>query len=367
MKKIVLTGACGALGMSLREPLARMAESLVSVDVAPAPGTLLPNETFVQADVARMDQIGPLLEGAEMVVHFAAIVDERPFEELLGPNFVGAYNVWEAASQHGLRRVVYASSIHAVGMHATADGIDTEAPHRPDTFYGLAKCFAEDLGRMYWEKRGLESVCLRILSCTPEPQNARALGTWLSHGDMIRLVERAIDTPTTGFSVIYGVSANDRAPVSNARVGFLGYRPQDNAEDWAGTLLAKAGPADPRDLAQMRLGGPFAAVPLGESGMAALRRMSEGKAGGTGAKKAAAKAKASPAAKAEVAKAEPARPEPAKPKPAAKGKPASGAKAAAPAGSAAEPVTAGPRKKAAAKGKAAAGPKDKPKGKSRKK
>ena len=71
---------------------------------------------------------------------------------------------------------------------------------------------------MYWEKRGLESVHLRILSCTPEPQNTRALGTWLSHADMIQLVERAIDTPTVGFSVIYGVSANIRAPVSNARL-----------------------------------------------------------------------------------------------------------------------------------------------------
>ena len=277
MKKIVLTGALGALGMCLRAPLARIAERLVSVDVKDAPDDLLPNEEYVRADVAKMDEIGPLLDGAEMVVHFAAIVDERPFDELLGPNFVGAYNVWEAACRHGLRRVVYASSIHAVGMHETAAGIDTAVAHRPDTFYGLAKCFAEDLGRMYWEKRGLESVCLRILSCTPEPQNVRALGTWLSHGDMVRLVERAIDTPTVGFTVVYGVSANTRAPVSNARVSFLGYRPQDNAEDWAPALFAKAGLADPQDPAQMRVGGPFAAVPLGESGVAAIRRMTEGK------------------------------------------------------------------------------------------
>lgn len=277
MKKIVLTGACGALGMQLRAPLARLAESLVSVDIAPAPATLLANETFAQADVAQMDQIAPLLEGAEMVVHFAALVDEAPFEDLLGPNFIGAYNVWEAAYRHGLRRVVYASSVHAVGMHPSADGIDTTATHRPDTFYGLAKCFAEDLGRMYWEKRGLESVCLRIMSCTPEPQNVRALGTWLSFGDLIQLVERAIDSPTVGHTIAYGVSANTRAAVSNARVGFLGYRPQDNAEDWAEELFAKAVAPDAHDLAQTRLGGPFAAVPLGESGIAAIRRMTEGK------------------------------------------------------------------------------------------
>ena len=273
MKKIVLTGARGALGSALREPLSKLADNLLSTDILPAPDDLLPNETYAVADIAQMDQIGPLLAGAEMVVHFGAIVDEKPFEELWGPNFVGAYNVWEAAFQHGLRRVVYASSIHAVGMYPTNAGIDTDVPHRPDTFYGLAKCFAEDLGRMYWEKRGLESVCLRILSCTAVPQNARALGTWLSRPDMIQLVERSIDTPTVGFTVAYGVSANTRAPVSNARVPFLGYRPQDNAEYLAEPLLAGAGTPDPQDLAQTRVGGPFARVKLGQSGVAAIRKM----------------------------------------------------------------------------------------------
>lgn len=275
LTKLVLTGARGNLGTVLREPLSQMCETLVTTDIRKAPDDLLPNEHYVQADLARMEEIDPLLKGADMVIHFGAIVDEKPFEELLGPNFVGAYNVWEAAHRHRVKRVVYASSIHAVGMYPTNAGIDTEVAHRPDTFYGLAKCFAEDLGRMYWEKRGLESVHLRILSCTPAPQNTRALGTWLSYGDLVRLVTRAIDSPTTGFSVVYGVSANTRAPVTNARVPFLGYQPQDNAETHAPALFAKAPPADPHDLALTRVGGPFAAIPLGESGLAAIKAMTE--------------------------------------------------------------------------------------------
>ncbi len=278
MKKIVLTGACGNLGAVLREPLSKLAGKLVSTDIAEPPAKLLPNEAFHRADLAEMDQVAPLLEGADMVVHFGAYVDEGPFEKLWRPNYIGAYNIWEAAHRHGLRRVIYASSIHAVGMEASNAGADTDTPHRPDTFYGLAKCFAEDMGRMYWEKRGLETVCLRIFSCTPEPQNVRALGSWLSYGDLVRLVERSIDTPTVGFTVAYGVSANTRAPVSNHKVGFLGYRPQDNAEDWAEALFAKATRPDPQDLAQTRLGGPFASVPLGESGIAGIKKMSEGKA-----------------------------------------------------------------------------------------
>jgi uronate dehydrogenase len=277
LTKIVLTGACGNLGNALRAPLSKMANKLVSTDIRPAADNLLSNETYVQADVAHMDQIAPLLAGAEMVVHFGAFVDEGPFEKLLGPNYIGAYNIWEAAYQHGLRRVVYASSIHAVGLSETNKGIDTDEPHRPDTFYGLAKCFAEDLGRMYWEKRGLEAVCLRILSCTPEPHNVRALGTWLSYRDMVQLVQRSVDSPTVGFTVAYGVSANTRAPVSNHKVGFLGYQPVDNAEDWADALFAKAVTPDPQDPAQMRLGGPFASVPLGESGLAGIAAMTKGK------------------------------------------------------------------------------------------
>lgn len=275
--KLVLTGARGNLGNELRPALARMCRELVTTDIREAPADLLPNETYVQADVAKMDEVAPLLKGADMVVHFGAIVDEKPFDELFGPNYLGAYNIWEAAHIHGVRRVVYASSIHAVGLCETNRGIDTDEPHRPDTFYGLAKCFAEDLGRMYWEKRGIEAVCLRILSCTPEPQNVRALGTWLSYRDMVQLTVRAVETPTVGFTVAYGVSNNDRAPVSNHKVGFLGYQPQDNAEDWAEALFAKAVQADPTDLAQTRLGGPFASVKLGESGIAGIQAMTKGK------------------------------------------------------------------------------------------
>jgi uronate dehydrogenase len=272
-KKIVLTGACGTLGMEIRATLAALTDQLVSVDIADAPKELLENEVFVQADCAKFDEVLPLMEGANMAVHFASIPDERPFEDLLGPNFLSSYNVWEAGHRHGVQRVIYASSVHAVGMHENSAGIDVDADHAPDTFYGLAKCFAEDLGKLYWAKRGMESVHLRIFSCTKVPQNARALRTWLSYDDLRQLVDRAVTATTTGFTVIFGISNNDRAPVNNAKATFLGFRPKDNAENWADSLLASAPPADPSDRAQLYLGGPFATVPLGESGVAGIKAM----------------------------------------------------------------------------------------------
>ena len=270
MKKLVLTGAAGRLGSYLREPLSKMCDVLVSTDIAEDVGTLYPGEAYVSADLADLDAMVALLDGADMVVHFGAVGDEAPFEQILGPNIVGAYNIWEAAYRNGVRRVVYASSIHAVGMHPKTDFIGTDAPHRPDTFYGLAKCFAEDLASLYWDKRGIESVCMRILSCA-QVGNPRAVGSWLSYDDLVHLVQRAIDTPVTGFSVIYGVSNNDRSPVDNSKASFLGFRPKDNAEQFAEAIFAEAGPLDPTDKGNMCHGGPFAAIELGNSGLAVLK------------------------------------------------------------------------------------------------
>ena len=274
LNKIVLTGAAGKLGGVLRAPLSQMCRELVTTDIADSIADLHPNETYTKADLSDLDQVMGVMAGADMVVHFGAIGDEAPWDDILQSNIVGAYTVWEAAYRHKVRRVVYASSIHAVGMHPKTDFIDTTARHRPDTYYGLAKCFAEDLASLYWDKRGVESVCMRIYSCEATVNNARALGTWLSHGDLIRMVKASIETPTTGFTIVWGVSDNDRVPVDNSRASFLGYRPQDNAEVHATRILAQAAPMDPQNPEDMCHGGPFAVVPLGESGVAMIKARS---------------------------------------------------------------------------------------------
>jgi len=269
MKKIILTGAAGRLGSYLREPLTKLADQLVSTDIIDDIGDLYPGESYAKADLRSLQEIIEVTKGADMIVHFGAYGDEAPFEQILGPNIVGAYNVWEAAYQNSVRRVVYASSVHAVGMHSRTDGIDLNASHKPDTFYGLAKCFAEDLASLYWDKRGIESVCMRIFSCA-QVTNARALGTWLSYDDLIHLVEQSINTPVTKFTVVYGISNNDRCPVDNRKADYLGYRPKDNAEQLADAILAETPPLDLHDPEHLYLGGPFSSVELGNSGVASM-------------------------------------------------------------------------------------------------
>ncbi len=269
MKKLVLTGAAGRLGSYLREPLSKMCDQLVSTDIADDIGQLYDGETYMKADLSSLDAMMEVISGADMVVHFGAIGDEAPWDGILQSNIIGAYNVWEAAYRHGVKRVVYASSVHAVGMHLKTDTIGLDAPHRPDTYYGLAKCFAEDLASLYWDKRGVEAVCMRIFSCA-QANNARSIGTWLSYDDLIHLVERSIDSPVVGFTVVYGISNNDRAVVDNSKAGHLGYRPKDNAEVFAKEVFADTPPLDNKDLANLCIGGPFATVELGNSGVAAL-------------------------------------------------------------------------------------------------
>jgi uronate dehydrogenase len=269
MKKLVLTGAAGRLGSYLREPLSKMCDTLVSMDLADDVGKLYPGETYVKADLSSLDAMLDLLKDADMVVHFGAIGDEAAWDDILQSNIIGAYNIWEAAYRNGVKRVVYASSVHAVGMHKKTDTIGLDAPHRPDTYYGLAKCFCEDLASLYWDKRGVESVCMRIFSCA-QANNARSIGTWLSYDDLIHLVERSVDSPVVGFTVVYGISNNDRAVVDNSKAGHLGYRPKDNAEDFAKEGFGDTPPLDNKDRANLCIGGPFATVELGNSGAAAL-------------------------------------------------------------------------------------------------
>jgi len=276
MKKLVLTGAAGQLGSRLREPLSKMCDTLVSTDLADDVGTLYEGETYVKADLSSLDAMVDLLKGADMVVHFGAIGDEAPWDDILQSNIIGAYNVWEAAYRNGVKRVVYASSVHAVGMHKKTDTIGLDAPHRPDTYYGLAKCFSEDLASLYWDKRGIESVCMRIFSCAPAT-NARSIGTWLSYDDLIHLVERSVDSPVVGFSIVYGISKNDRAVVDRTKPAHLGYRPKDNAEQFAKEIFAKTPPLDNTNLANLCIGGPFATVELGNSGVAGIKQMSAAK------------------------------------------------------------------------------------------
>lgn len=258
-RRILLTGAAGNLGCHLRRGLAPLAETLRLADIRPL-GEAAANEELLQIDLADREAALAASRDCDAIVHFAGHPREQSFAEILADTLPASYHVFEGARLNGVRRVVYASSIHAVGFWPVEAVPDTRAAHRPDTFYGLTKTFTEDLASLYWDKFGVESVMLRICSCFPEPVDRRMLWSWLSFADCVRLVEAALLAPRVGFSVIYGTSANAAAAVSNAHATHIGFAPGDSADGHAAAVLQATPRPDPMAVGTRVVGGGFAAT-----------------------------------------------------------------------------------------------------------
>ncbi|MFC3088624.1 NAD-dependent epimerase/dehydratase family protein [Tabrizicola soli] len=254
--RILLTGAAGRLGTELRRGLAPLCRQLRLADVVRITD-LAPNEEALRFDLADMEATIAACEGVDAIVHFGGVPLERPWDQILNGNIRGSYHIYEGARKHGVGRVVYASSVHAIGYHRLEDRIDADAPHRPDGLYGLSKCFVEDLGRLYWDKFGIETAALRIFSSFPEPADRRMLWSWLSFDDCNRLVTAALTAPRVGFTLSFGLSGNAVKPVDNRLAGHLGYIPQDNTEAFRAVVEAKHPVPDPKAPAVQHLGGWF--------------------------------------------------------------------------------------------------------------
>jgi uronate dehydrogenase len=237
-KPVLLTGASGALGRQLTRALAAEGLTLRLTDIAPFPDALPANATFTKADLEDGVAILRLAEGVGTILHFGGVSVERPFEEVLGPNIRGLYHIYEAARREGAR-VVFASSNHSIGFHERAETLDADCAFRPDGYYGLAKAYGELMGRMYWDKHGVENVNLRIGSSFPEPIDARMLATWLSYADLCRLVHRCTVAEATGHAVIWGASDNSRTWWRRDHRGRVGWAPADTADVFAGQLSGK--------------------------------------------------------------------------------------------------------------------------------
>jgi uronate dehydrogenase len=164
--------------------------------------------------------------------------------------------------RHGAGRIVYASSNHAVGRTPASDGLlGTDARPRPDTFYGVAKVTAEALLSLYADRHGIDAVSCRIGSFLERPTSRRALATWLSHGDAVRMVHAALTAPTPGYAVLYGISANTRAWWDLDPGRRLGYEPQDDAEEFAAGI--ESTPETEQDETEAaHVGGPFATADI---------------------------------------------------------------------------------------------------------
>ncbi|CAN7760285.1 NAD-dependent epimerase/dehydratase family protein [Caballeronia sp. LjRoot31] len=255
--RLLLTGAAGNLGRQLRGALAAWADIVRVSDIASL-GEVAVHEEASVVDLADEHAVHTLLEGVDAVIHLGGISVDAPFNDLLEANIRGLYNLYSVAQKQGVKRIVYASSNHAVGFHAVTSVVDIDAPLRPDSLYGVTKCFGESLSRYYFDRFGLETVCLRIGSSFEQPKNPRMLVTYLSYRDFIELVRCSLFTNRVGHAIVYGVSDNPRKWVDNTKVAFLGFRPQDSSAQFEHLFPITAPDSNLDDAAQRFQGGPFA-------------------------------------------------------------------------------------------------------------
>jgi uronate dehydrogenase len=254
MKTVLITGAAGDVGSHLRRELADRYQLRVS-DIKPIKD-LRKNEQYVRADVAKMPDMLRATKGVDALVHLGAWPVEGDWPLILSSNIVGAYNGFEAARRNGVKRVIFASSNHAVGFYRRDHTIDHLAQPRPDSRYGVSKAFGEALGALYAHKYGLEVLAIRIGNVNPEPLDKRRLSIWVSPRDVAQLVSIGIDHPDIKFEIVYGVSDNHRAWWDNSNAYRLGYRPLDKSEAYAAGILAKH-QDNPNPLVEMYQGGTF--------------------------------------------------------------------------------------------------------------
>ncbi len=230
--KVLLTGPSGRVGPHLVEPF-RADFDLKTFDL---PGQ---NADF-EGDLSEIEPLRLAMRGVDVVVHLAATSDDAPFVEQLVPNnVIGLYNVFEAARLEGVRRVVWASSVQAVGRNHKdpQTSVSPEDTPHPRNLYGVTKVWGEALGRFYHDKHGMEFIGIRIGAFqtydSPWFKTGLCEQIWLSPRDCAQIFQLAIETPSIGYLVVNATSRTSHAFLSleSAR-DVLGYDPQDDSRDF---------------------------------------------------------------------------------------------------------------------------------------
>jgi uronate dehydrogenase len=182
---------------------------------------------------------------------------EGPWETILNANIIGCYNLFEAARKSGVKRVVFASSNHAVGFYPRTTTIPVGVIPRPDSRYGVSKVFGEALGALYAYKHGIGVVSLRIGNVGPKPIDVRRLSIWISPEDLVQLIRIGLERPGIVYEVMYGASDNERSWYDNSRAAQLGYEPQDRSEDFKDEAMAAQAKLPKDEIGDFYQGGQF--------------------------------------------------------------------------------------------------------------
>jgi NAD+ dependent glucose-6-phosphate dehydrogenase len=230
-KRVLITGAAGRIGTELTQRLKDRFDLRLQFHNNVPESPLV--DDYVIANIADYDAIAPAMSGVDSIIHLAGQPSwKSEWEDVHEANIVGHYNIYESARKAGVRRIVFASTNHVMGMYDrdTAWPVYSDLPVRPDSLYGVSKAFGETLGRHYYDRFGMSIINLRIGWFLDKPTDEIGRYMWLSPRDFAQLVWRAIESDV-GYGTFYAISNNSSRnwDITDAIVK-LGYRPQDDAD-----------------------------------------------------------------------------------------------------------------------------------------
>lgn len=259
MERVLLTGAAGGIGARMRRELSGAYPVLRVSDLTDL-GPAGAGEEVVTADLCDPDDRRRLVDGVDGIIHLGGLSVENPWEDILRVNIDGTYRLFEAAYEAGVKRIVFASSNHAIGFYPRGQRLDGSERPRPDCRYGLSKVFGEALSQYFADNYGIGILSIRIGWCFEKPEYPRTLGSWVSIGDLTRLCRLGLEAPDLHHEIVFGISDNSRTWWDNATAKRLGYAPQDSSDQWITEVDAAANiePGGPVSLGVQ--GGPFAST-----------------------------------------------------------------------------------------------------------
>ncbi len=258
-KRIALTGGSGRVGTAIRHYLSGHVAGIKIVDTA-EPENLGATESWDQVDISDGAALTASLADVDAIVHLAGYPNERSIDDILRVNVLGTHNVLEAARRNGIGRVVYGSSNHAVGFYPRQTVVSEADPMRPDSLYGLSKCWGELEAGLYFDKFGIRTMNIRIGNAGDRPKDARALNMWVSSRDLAQLVMIGLEHPDITCTTVYGVSHVPAGWWDNSTATALGYRPADSAEALAGPDTTREYPTHLPEIAEHFQGGRFCVI-----------------------------------------------------------------------------------------------------------
>jgi len=229
-KTLLITGAAGSVATAIRPILSKHFEHVILTDLV-VPFDLLDNESFQQADLADLSAMKMVCEGTDAVLHLGAASKNVPYDELRRPNLDGAYNLFAAASEAEVERVVFASTLHTYGFYNRREWFDESSPAKPDSVYASSKLFGEAIAQMYAQKHGIRVAILRIGALGENPLDVEP-GNWIGPQDLADLCLISLTHPQIQFEVFHGVANYRGSPVGRSRATKFGFNPATSPESY---------------------------------------------------------------------------------------------------------------------------------------